>query len=160
MTQIHDPSTRIAYLAWQFGHTTEQRLEKALRAMDLNLAQFRALVLTALTPGVSSAEIARHSGLTAQSMGAAVNGLIERGLVERSPHPANRRILELRLTEAGRVLTAEAQALVDSVQQELFRVVSADEQESLRELLRRLIEHANPDALRLVAGPGSEPRQG
>ena len=157
MAQIYDPSTRTGYLAWQLGQTAVQRIEKALRALDLNLAQFRALVQAELTPGVSSAEIARRSGITAQSMGAAVNLLIERGLLERTPHPTNRRMMELRGTESGRALVARAEQLVDAVQDEMFGVLSADEQGALHALLQRLIEHANPEVLHLSspvpAGP-------
>ncbi|WP_328806805.1 MarR family winged helix-turn-helix transcriptional regulator [Streptacidiphilus fuscans] len=147
---IYDPSTRTGYLAWQFGQATAQRLERALRPLDLNLAQLRSLVQVALTPGISSAEIARRSGLTAQSMGAAVNALVSRGLIERGPHPTNRRVLELRATDAGRALAAHAQRVVDDVQREMFEVLSADEQKTVHALLQRLVEHSFPESLHLA----------
>jgi len=148
---INDPSTRTGYLAWQFGQATAQRLEKALRPLDLNLAQLRCLVQVSLTPGISSAEIARRSGLTAQSMGAAVTSLVGRGLVERAPHPANRRVLELRATDAGRDLADRAQLRVDEVQEEMFSVLSAEELDGVHALLRRLVEHAAPESLYLTS---------
>ncbi|MBF9072733.1 MarR family transcriptional regulator [Streptacidiphilus sp. NEAU-YB345] len=147
---MYDPSTRTGYLAWQFGQATAQRLERALRPLDLNLAQLRSLVQVALTPGISSAEIARRSGLTAQSMGAAVNALVSRGLIERGPHPTNRRVLELRATDAGRALAAHAQRVVDDVQREMFEVLSADEQKTVHALLQRLVEHSFPESLHLA----------
>lgn len=53
--------------------------------------------------------------VTPQSMGAAVNGLVERGLLERRTTPGDRRTHRLYVTEAGRRLTAEAgKALDDS----------------------------------------------
>ena len=148
---ITDPSTRTGYLAWQFGQATAQRLERALRQFDLNLAQLRCLVQVSLTPGISSAEIARRSGLTAQSMGAAVTGLVERGLVERTAHPANRRILALRVTDPGHDLAVRAQKVIDEVQEEMFRVLSAEEQDTVHGLLRRLVEHTAPESLDLSA---------
>lgn len=147
---IYDPSTRTGYLAWQFGQATAQRLERALRPLDLNLAQLRSLVQVALTPGISSAEIARRSGLTAQSMGAAVNALVSRGLIERGPHPTNRRVLELRATDAGRALAAHAQRVVDDVQREMFEVLSTEEQHTVHALLQRLVEHSFPESLHLA----------
>ncbi|MFJ7949577.1 MarR family transcriptional regulator [Streptomyces sp. NPDC096354] len=48
--------------------------------------QQNALAHVVLVPGISTAELARRSGVTPQSMGAAVNGLIQRGLLERRPH--------------------------------------------------------------------------
>ncbi|MEY9966930.1 DNA-binding MarR family transcriptional regulator [Streptacidiphilus sp. MAP12-16] len=153
---IHDPSTRTGYLAWQFGQATAQRLERALRPLDLNLAQLRSLVQVTLTPGISSAEIARRSGLTAQSMGAAVNALISRGLIERGPHPTNRRVLELRVTDAGRTLAARAQHVIDEVQREMFAVLSAEEQDTVHTLLHRLVEHTFPESLHLSSPPSAE----
>lgn len=144
---IHDPSTRPGYLAWQFGQAAAQRLEKALRPLDLNLAQLRCLTQVALSPGISSAEVARRAGLTAQSMGAAVTILINRNLVTRSPHPTNGRILELRLTDTGLTLATQAQETVEDAQQEMFAVLSAEEQDTVRSLLHRLLRHNFPQAL-------------
>ncbi|MHA6763895.1 MarR family winged helix-turn-helix transcriptional regulator [Streptacidiphilus sp. PAMC 29251] len=149
---INDPSTRPGYLAWQFGQAASQRLEKALRPLDLNLAQLRCLTQVGLFPGISSAEVARRAGLTAQSMGAAVTGLINRDLVTRSPHPSNRRILELRLSEAGLDLADQAQELVEEVQERMFAVLSAEEQATVQALLQRLVQHNFPEALH-VFGP-------
>lgn len=154
---IHDPSTRTGYLAWQFGQASAQRLEKALRPLDLNLAQLRCLVQVSLTPGISSAEIARRSGLTAQSMGAAVTSLVNRGLIERAPHPANRRVLELRPTDPGRELADRAQQRVDEVQEEMFAVLSAEEQDNVHALLRRLVEHTAPESLHLTSPERPDP---
>jgi DNA-binding MarR family transcriptional regulator len=144
---IYDPSTRTGYMAWQFGQAMVQQLERALRPLNLNLAQLRCLVQVALTPGISSAEVARRSGLTAQSMGAAVNGLVSRGLVERGPHPTNRRVLELRVTDPGRTLAERAQQVVDDLELEMFAVLSAEEQGTLKTLLQRLVGHCTPEVL-------------
>jgi DNA-binding MarR family transcriptional regulator len=152
---IDDPSTRAGYLAWQFGQAATQRLEKALRSLDLSLAQLRCLTQVSLSPGMSSAEVARRAGLTAQSMGAAVSGLIARGLLSRSPHPTNRRVLELRLTGAGLTLAVRAQQLVDEVHQQMFEVLSTDEQATVYALLHRLLEHNFPEALHSY---GPDPR--
>jgi DNA-binding MarR family transcriptional regulator len=153
---IYDPSTRAGYLAWQFGQATAQRLERALRPLDLNLAQLRSLVQATLTPGISSAEIARRSGLTAQSIGAAVNALISRGLIERGPHPTNRRVLELRITDAGRSLAARARRVIDDVEREMFAVLSAEEQDTVHALLQRLVEHSFPESLHLSSPQRAE----
>lgn len=148
---IHDPSTQPGYLAWQLGQATAQRLERSLRPLEINLAQLRALVAVSMTPGISSAEVARRSGLTAQTMGAAVAGLVERGLMERSAQPGNRRVLQLHVTDAGQALGERAQIVVDGIQEAMFGVLSADEQKVAYGLLRRLVEHNAPDSLRSTA---------
>jgi DNA-binding MarR family transcriptional regulator len=160
---IHDPSSHTGYLAWQLGQATAQHLERALRPLEINLAQLRALVQASLTPGISSAEIARRAGLTAQTMGAAVNALVGRGLIERTAHPTNRRVLCLHVTDEGRRITERAQRLVDGVQDSMFGVLTPADQETVYRLLHQLVEHNAPDALpshRAPAGRRSQTASG
>ncbi|MEU2869688.1 MarR family transcriptional regulator [Streptomyces olivoreticuli] len=135
------------YLAWQFAQAMGARLEKELRTLDLTLAQHRVLQHALQQPGVSSADSARRAGITAQSMGAAVTGLVERGMMERRPHPTNRRVLCLYLTDDGRRLSERAQAVVGRVNDAALTVLSPTERATAHDLLRRLVEHLNPDAL-------------
>ena len=146
---IDDPSTRTGYLAWQFAQAVVLRLERGLRPLDLSLAQHNALVQVGLSPGVSSASVARRAGMTAQSMGTAVNGLLDRGLLERRPHPTNRRVMQLHPTEAGLALVELSQAALNEAHAGLFEALSADDEAVLGGLLRRLVQHTNPEALDL-----------
>ena len=146
---IDDPSTRTSYLAWQFAQAVALRLERTLRPLDLSLAQHNALVQAALSPGISSAAVARRAGMTAQSMGTAVNGLLDRGLLERRPHPTNRRVMQLHPTETGLALVQVSQVAIEASNADLFETLSDDDEAVLAGLLRRLVQHTNPDALDL-----------
>jgi DNA-binding MarR family transcriptional regulator len=106
-------------------------------------------VQVGLSPGVSSASVARRAGMTAQSMGTAVNGLLDRGLLERRPHPTNRRVMQLHPTEAGLALVELSQAALNEAHAGLFEALSADDEAVLGGLLRRLVQHTNPEALDL-----------
>jgi len=156
MPEIFDPSTRTSYLAYQFAQSVGLRLEKALRPTELSLAQHNALVQVALSEGISSAEIARRSGMTAQSMGAAVTSLVERGLIVRGPHPTNRRIVNLHPTEAGLALAERSQAAIEVCNAEIFGIFSEEDQDLLTGLLRRLVADCNPDALHLRRRPAED----
>ncbi|UNO41047.1 MarR family transcriptional regulator [Streptomyces sp. MST-110588] len=144
---VFEPST--GYLVWQLGHALGARLERALRDLDLTLAQHNALQHAIHRPGVTSAESARRTGVTAQSMGSAVADLTARGLLERRPHPTNRRMIGLHPTEAGARLAARAKTVVENVNAEALAVLTPPEQATAHLLLHRLITHLNPDALRL-----------
>lgn len=146
---IDDPSTRTSYLAWQFAQAVALRLERTLRPLDLSLAQHNALVQVALSPGISSAAVARRAGMTAQSMGTAVNGLLDRGLLERRPHPTNRRVMQLHPTESGLALVQASQVAIEESNANLFETLSDEDEAVLAGLLRRLVQHTNPDALDL-----------
>jgi DNA-binding MarR family transcriptional regulator len=147
--QIKNPAARTSYLAWQFTQAAEPLLEEVLHPLGLGLSKWHALVHATLAPGISSAEVARRSGVTAQSMGAIVCALVDAGLLTRTPHPTNRRILQLHVTEEGRRVTESAEAAIDGVQEIFLEGFDAAEREALNALLRRLVTVVNPDALHL-----------
>ncbi|MEU4211546.1 MarR family transcriptional regulator [Streptomyces sp. NPDC026206] len=144
---MNDQSSHTGYLAWQFAQAMGARLEKELRALDLTLAQHNVLRDALREPGISSAAAARRAGVTAQSMGAAVNELVGRGLMERRPHPTNRRVLCLHTTDDGRRAAEQAAAVVARVNDDALVVLSPAERATAHHLLHRLVEHLNPDAL-------------
>ncbi|MEU3509645.1 MarR family transcriptional regulator [Streptomyces longwoodensis] len=137
----------IGYLAWQLSQNIAGKLERELRALDLTLAQYNALLHTVRTPGLSSADIARRSGLTAQSMGAAVNQLIGRGLLRREPHPTSRRTMCLFATQQGHATTARADVISARITAEATSHFSPADNTTLHRLLYRLVEELNPDSL-------------
>jgi DNA-binding MarR family transcriptional regulator len=143
--------TTTGYLAWQFSQLIAGRLERALRAEDLTLAQHNALQQALWTPGVSSAEIARRSSITAQSMGAAVSGLVERGLLRREPHPTSRRSMRLFATAEGHATASRAASIARRVEGETTSPLSPDDKDTIHRLLHRLVEELNPDALALAS---------
>lgn len=98
---MNHPDRRTGYVAWQIGQIMAARMERALRPLQLTLAQHRALMQAVLDPGVSSATAARRAAITPQSMGTAVNGLVERGMLERRTTPGDRRTQRLHVTEAA-----------------------------------------------------------
>ncbi|MFE9404891.1 MarR family winged helix-turn-helix transcriptional regulator [Streptomyces sp. NPDC006530] len=145
------------YLAWHFAQAMGSRLERELRTLDLNLAQYNALQWAERQPGISSADAARHAGITAQSMGTAVAGLTDRALLTRSPHPTNRRILCLHSTPDGTRLLERAQEVVRRVNEEALAVLEPQERASVHHLLHRLVTHLNPGALPPTSGPTATP---
>ncbi|MBO4257457.1 MarR family winged helix-turn-helix transcriptional regulator [Streptomyces griseorubiginosus] len=145
MTDASFPTT--GYLAWQFSQIVAGRLERALRAEELTLAQHNALQQAARTPGVSAAEIARRSGITAQSMGAAVSQLVERGLLRREPHPTSRRSMCLYATDEGLSAAARAASIAARIEADTTSPLGTDDKETIHRLLHHLVEQLNPDAL-------------
>ncbi|MFD8221796.1 MarR family winged helix-turn-helix transcriptional regulator [Streptomyces sp. NPDC059697] len=138
---------RTGHVAWQIGQIMASRVERTLRPFQLTLAQNSALAQAILDPGVSSATAARRTAITPQSMGTAVNGLVERGLLERRTAPGDRRTHRLHATEAGLRLAAEARKAVDSVHAESLEVLTPQEQEQAHSLLLKLLASLNPSAV-------------
>jgi len=71
------------------------------RAADLSVPQFRTLAFLNRQAGASLSQVAEHIGLTPPSMSLLVEGLVERKLILRNTHAADRRRVTLRLTARG-----------------------------------------------------------
>lgn len=71
------------------------------RLTDLSVPQFRTLAYISRHPGASLSEATEFIGLTLSSMSILVNGLVERGIVEREVSSQDRRRIHLTLTPVG-----------------------------------------------------------
>jgi DNA-binding MarR family transcriptional regulator len=145
--EVQEPSLRVGFLLWHLGQAIRVRGERAVAPLDLTFTQLSALVVLSLNPGLSSAELARRCAVTAPSMGKAIEGLAERGLVEQGPPPARGRIIELRATPAGVELAIRGQASLDPLEQDVLERFSPEEQRELKDLLFRLVAKLTPQAI-------------
>ena len=80
------------------------------RAASLSVAQFRLLLFVRRHPATSLSPVAEHLGTTLPAASQLVERLVRAGLVTREQHLAERRRVELRLTEAGGATLAECDA--------------------------------------------------
>lgn len=90
----------------------EKRFPAASGQMRHNAVDFQTLHFVALRPGCKSAELAAFLGVTATTAQSAIERLIKLNLIERSPHPTNKRAVSLVLTGKG-VEMREAIVLLD-----------------------------------------------
>ncbi|MFD5721703.1 MarR family winged helix-turn-helix transcriptional regulator [Streptomyces sp. NPDC127036] len=141
------PVRSTSYVAWQIGEIAASRIERTLRPFQLTLAQYSALVQAVLEQGISSATAARRASITPQSMGSAVNRLIDRELLERRTTPGDRRTGRLYATEAGLRLATEARTAVDLTHAEALQVLTPAEQGQAHSLLLKLLKSLNPSAM-------------
>ncbi|WP_417555050.1 MarR family winged helix-turn-helix transcriptional regulator [Microbacterium sp.] len=130
-----DFGRRLPYLLRRVTGALSQRLDEDLHEFRLTQSQLSALALLSVEPeGLSGAELSIRSGVTPQSMSAAVGGLADRGLIVRTPHPTHGRILVCRITPAGTDLLERVQRTTrDSSRYDAG--LSAAQQEQLRGLL-------------------------
>src|SRR5690242_10371350 len=91
----------LAFLLSQVGIFASQRFAGRLAALDLQPPQFRVLNMVDAAEGQSQQAIGEAIGAPASRMVAIVDELERRGLVERRPHPSDRRIRTIFLTGEG-----------------------------------------------------------
>jgi DNA-binding MarR family transcriptional regulator len=118
-----ETSPSLLYLLKRTELVVRARLEELLKPAGVTALQYTALTVLERLDGVSAAQLARDSFVTAQSMADMVRALETRGLVRREPNPRNGREKVILLAEAGRRLLARyaepARALEDRMVHDL-----------------------------------------
>ncbi len=108
-------------VGWTVARLARQ-VEVALATLDLSPAQYRMLVQIARGTDASSS-LAQKLAVSAPSVTAVVDGLVQRGAVERAHSVEDRRRIALALTGPGRSLLASAeqalQARLEAIAAEL-----------------------------------------
>jgi long-chain acyl-CoA synthetase len=101
-----------------------RQVEVALAGVDLTIAQYRAL--TQLSEGAeASSSLAAKLAVSRPSATAVVEGLVERGLVERQHFAEDRRRVSVYLTDAGWRVLGLADEAVGAKLADVLTVVSS-----------------------------------
>jgi DNA-binding MarR family transcriptional regulator len=95
------PRPANAFLLAQLGAHAAARFSERIKALELTPAQAGVLRLIAWQPGRSQQDIARTLGTPPSRLVLLIDGLEERGLVERRRGREDRRQYALHLTDAG-----------------------------------------------------------
>lgn len=131
---------RTMYLLYITAHAIRSELEHLLRPFSLTGMQYSILTMIEANGGMSSAEIARRFFVTPQTMNQTIQGLVQQGLIDKQRAPDNRRVLVLGLTDEGRALVVQADALSDQLERETFAVLDDAELAMLRKLTSRVFD--------------------
>ncbi|MDF2935037.1 MAG: transcriptional regulator [Paenibacillaceae bacterium] len=107
---------------------------------DPHRGQGRILALLKIKPEISQKELSDILDMRSQSLGELLGKLEKNGYITRTPSEADRRVMEIRLTEAGKAASQEQ----DSHRQQwspeaMFTALSEEEQANLGKYLSRII---------------------
>ena len=132
------PAPGPAFLLTQLGTLAAMRFAERIAELDLTPPQAGLLRAVAVAPGQSQQALARHLGTPPSRLVALVDGLDERGLLERRRNPDDRRLHALHLTEAGRDLLSRIGTIGQAHNDEICRSLDEHERSTLRTLLARM----------------------
>jgi DNA-binding MarR family transcriptional regulator len=133
------PST-LAFLLSQVGIHASKRFAERIATLDLNPPLFRVLNLVDAAEGKSQQAIGAAIEVPASRMVALVDELEQRGLVERRPDPADRRVRALYLTRKGRETLASGRKIAREHEEELTRGLAAADRKRLVDLLQKMVD--------------------
>lgn len=126
---------RTIYLIKRLEVSIRLMLERELRDLDLTPSQYTTLSMLAANGETSSSDLARRVLVTPQSMSEMIKALDRKGLIKRRESEANRKVLDIALSPAGRALLEKAEARVDALESAMFAAIAPDELDILRDRL-------------------------
>ncbi|MGV9390218.1 MarR family winged helix-turn-helix transcriptional regulator [Streptomyces olivaceus] len=126
----------LLYLLKRTELVVRARLEELLKPAGVTALQYTALTVLERHDGISAAQLARDSFVTAQSMADMVRALESRGLVRREPNPGNRREKVILLADAGRRLLADHAEPARLLERRMVADLGAADVERFREALK------------------------
>ncbi|MFJ8944677.1 MarR family winged helix-turn-helix transcriptional regulator [Streptomyces sp. NPDC102395] len=122
----------LLYMVKQVELVVRSHLDELVRPSGITALQYTALTVLERHDGLSAAQLARDSFVTAQSIADLVRSLEGRGLVRRERNPRNRRELLILLTEEGRALLARYEGPVRELEERMVRDLTAHQGEQFR----------------------------
>lgn len=141
--------TKAAREAWRtifellFEGEGHQRLGQASAAVGISPGLLKTLFHLEPDRGVAMRDLAGHWRCDASYVTSLADALEERGLVERRPHPTDRRVKMIVLTRAGVAARSRAFDVLHEPPAS-FEALTTAEQRQLRDLLRKVAD-ADPE---------------
>jgi MarR family transcriptional regulator for hemolysin len=157
-SQATEVARAFGFLVHDISRLIKRRFERQARQIGLPITRQQAAVMLNIagSEGVSQAEVANWLGIEPIALVRMLDKLREEGLVERRPHPTDRRIRTLWLTEAGRPVIMQILAINKSIREEAFAGMAANVRETMIDILDGIKDNL---ALREEAddGPATPP---
>ena len=128
----------LGFLLYRVAAVLRTEVSAALRPLGLTLPEFVCLRMISATPGVSSAELSRHTNVTPQAMNTVLRKLEQIGAVERPESVSSGRALPPTLTSRGRALLKRAEAAVRVADGHILAKLSGAQQREFKRTLEKL----------------------
>ena len=135
----------LGYLLRQASNAVRLTMERAFEDLDVTAPQFLVMTMVNAYPGASSADVARLTMLTPQTISLIVANLEKSGRLTRVTSPSHGRIQRMELTETGQTLLAECRERTRHLEARLAASIPPGLEPAIRHWL-----------VEIAAGMGSE----
>jgi DNA-binding MarR family transcriptional regulator len=120
------------YLMKQVELAVRSHLDELLKPAEITALQYTALTVLERHPNLTSAQLARNSFVTTQTMADMVAALEARHLIGRRRDPLDRRRLVIGLTPEGSALIRRYRGKVRELEQQMLSGLTSQQAEELR----------------------------
>lgn len=135
---------RFSYVIGRLHRVLRSTLDDGIRAHGITVAQYTALSLLAEQSGLSNAQLARRSFMSAQSANQVLQALCEQGLVKRGNDPSHGRISPTELTARGRKVLTACERVVDTAERRMLGKLASEQKKRLLAELRACLKTLDP----------------
>jgi MarR family transcriptional regulator, transcriptional regulator for hemolysin len=135
---MNDRMRNFGFLLKEVSRRYVLRFEVRAREISLNLLQAKALVRLENNEGVSQARLAELAEVDPMTMVRMLDRMESDGLLERRPHPADRRARCLYLTAKAKPILAAIWRLSEETRAEVFAGVGKTERDVFMSVLERI----------------------
>jgi DNA-binding MarR family transcriptional regulator len=139
----------LGYLVNRTARLMAQMYSRRLQRHGVALAQWAILLFLYAKDGQTQRELSRVVAIEPPTVARTIDRMVRDGLVRREPHPHDGRATRIRLTPRALALREELATESMAGNEFAARVLSAEQQETLKTLLRRVIDG--------LTGEGREP---
>lgn len=130
--------TLVGYNARRASLAVIEVFMERMAVYRLKVVDFSVLSLVAHNPGITSRQLCATLNVLPPNLVGLIAALERRGLIERRPHPSDGRAMGLHLTEAGAVLTAQAEHTAEQLELDATASLTAAERKTLIRLLQKV----------------------
>ncbi len=136
-----DQTRNLGFLIKDIGRLYTKLFEQQARDFECSLAECKVLTYLQRNAGISQIGLADLTGVEPMSLVRILDRMEADGLIERRPHPTDRRARQLFLKDKAQHTLDQLWKLSDATRARALAGVKADERQVLIDLLERI--HAN-----------------
>jgi DNA-binding MarR family transcriptional regulator len=130
--------TLLGYNASRAAHTLVSHFIRGVGSFDLRTVDFSVLSVIGHWPGVTSRQLCQQLNVLPPNMVVLLRDLDKRGLIERQPHPTDRRAVGLLLSTSGKALMKKAEKAASAADAQGTAHLSPAERKTLARLLQKI----------------------
>lgn len=130
--------TLMGYNARRASLAIVEHFMRRMAVYELRIVDFSVLSLIAHNPGITSRQLCSTLGVQPPNLVAIIGALEKRQLVERQPHPSDRRATGLHLSADGTLLLQQAEVTAAELEEEATARLTATERKTLMRLLQKI----------------------
>ncbi|OIN82843.1 MarR family transcriptional regulator [Mycobacterium malmoense] len=125
----------LGFLLYRVMAALRPQVAAELKPLGLGLPEFVCMRILSMHPGLTSAELARGTNVSAQAMNQVLHALEDRGVLHRPASTPAGRAMPAQLTRHGKALLKRAEAAVEVADRRMLNRLTVDEQRHLKQLL-------------------------